>query len=86
MLQVKKRKEIFQRLSQCSISVPTKYLNEWYEHCGALIWDDEEKMIEQVGKDMWLVSQQGIGTIYRLDIGFVPLEIADLLLEIVTDT
>lgn len=79
MLAIKRRREIFQRLSQQSISVPIKYLDEWYERCGSMIIDDEEPVFEQVNSNMWVVYKRGLGTVYRPNLGFVPAKIADLL-------
>ena len=82
MLAIKRRREIFQRLSQQSIPVPIKYLNEWYERCGSMIIDDEEQIFEQINSNMWVVYKKGLETIYRPDLGFVPAQIANLLKEI----
>jgi len=79
---VKKRRQLYMELSRCSISVPKKYLDEWGNRCGAMIFSNEPDIIEQIGPEMWVVRQRGIGKIYRRDIGFVPASIWDLLFDI----
>jgi len=75
------KRKIFKRLSLQSIAVPRKHLEEWSAKSGSMIWGKEEAKLEQVSPDMWIVNPSGVGEIYRRDIGFVPVYIADLLNE-----
>jgi len=78
---LRRRREIFRKLSHRAIPVPVKYLEEWYHHTGSMIIGFEENIISNDYPGIWVVRDAGIGRIYRRDIGFVPMEIAQLLEE-----
>lgn len=81
-LQTVERKRLaFREITRHAISVPKKYLEEWYQREGGMIYGREEPCIRELFPDLWLVQGEGIGRIYRRETGFIPLEIAALLEE-----
>lgn len=74
-LQLKRR--IYRWLSLRSVPVPVKLLEAWFQRTGSMVMDEEE--VYPAGPGQWVVRGTGIGRIYRPDVGFVPLEMAELL-------
>ncbi|TYO92777.1 CRISPR-associated helicase Cas3' [Desulfallas thermosapovorans] len=70
-----KRKQLWKKIQEHAISVPEKELDQWYEACGASIWDENEKDIDKISAGLWIVNPRGVGRIYQPDIGFIPWEI-----------
>ncbi|NLU50611.1 MAG: hypothetical protein GXX09_09430 [Syntrophomonadaceae bacterium] len=71
------KKLVYRRVSQYSVSVPIKRLEEWNLLEGGMIFDDEEKDFEEIHPGLWIVRREGIGRIYRPDIGFIPVGMAE---------
>lgn len=78
---VEKRRRAFREITRHAISVPKKYLEEWYQREGGMIYGGEEPCIRELFPYLWLVQGEGIGRIYRRETGFVPVKIAALIEE-----
>lgn len=77
VLQTKRR--LHRWLSLRSVPVSAKLLDAWFRDSGSAVIGDEESTIYPVGPGQWIVRGEGIGRIYRPDVGFVPSDMAALL-------
>lgn len=77
VLQTKRR--LHRWLSLRSVPVSAKLLDAWFRESGSAVIGDEESTIYPVGPGQWIVRGEGIGRIYRPDVGFVPSDMAALL-------
>ena len=76
---IRRKKKIFQKLSLQAVPVPSGMLEEWFRCSGAMVIGDEENVLFHAGGGIWVVRGAGIGRIYRRDVGFIPLDMAELM-------
>ncbi|WP_338826158.1 hypothetical protein MTBGP_05260 [Moorella thermoacetica] len=76
---LRQKREVFRKLSLQAVPVPVKFLEEWFQRSGSMIIGAGENIIYSAGAGLWVVQGEGIGRIYRRDVGFVPAAVADLL-------
>lgn len=78
---LEKRKKIFQKLSLHSVPVPKKEIDKWFDKVAANIITDDSNAsgLYYVSEGIWVVRGMTVNQIYRDNIGFVPVEIADIL-------
>lgn len=76
---LRQKREVFRKLSSQAVPVPLKYLDEWFQRSGSMVIEEGENDIYSAGAGLWVVQGDGIGRIYRRDIGFIPVQVADLL-------
>lgn len=79
---IEKRKGIFRKLSLHSVPVPKKEIDKWADRTTEFIISDAERGLEQLSDEIWIVRQSTADRIYRKNVGFVPVEISDILDEI----
>jgi len=75
---IEQRRAAFREITRHAISVPKKYLDEWYQREGGMIYGLQEGTIQELFPDLWLVQGDGIGRIYQRETGFLPVKIAEL--------
>lgn len=79
---IEKKKQIYRNLSFCSVPVPKKEIEKWAECTSKFIIGDGDRDLEIITDRIWVVRGGTAGKIYRNIIGFVPIDIADLLDEV----
>jgi CRISPR-associated endonuclease/helicase Cas3 len=79
---IEKRKQIYRNLSLHSVPVPKKEIEKWAERTTEFIIGDGDRDLEMITDGIWIVRGDSAGKIYRENIGFVPVDIADLLEEV----
>jgi hypothetical protein len=79
---IEKKKQIYRNLSFCSVPVPKKEIEKWAECTSKFIIGDGDRDLEIITDRIWVVRGDTAGKIYRNIIGFVPIDIADLLDEV----
>ena len=74
---VERRRSAYRQITRQAISVPKKYLDEWYQREGGMIFGGEEEApLRELFPHLWLLQKDGLGLIYSLESGFMPVEIA----------
>lgn len=79
---IEKRKQIYRNLSLHSVPVPRQEIEKWAECTNEFIIGDGNRGLEMITDGIWIVHGDAVRQIYRENIGFVPVDIADLLDEV----
>lgn len=69
---IRHKRLLFARLAQVSIQVPRRYLEEWSDALGGMIWDGQARSVEEISPGIWVLQDRAIGVVYRPDVGFIP--------------
>ena len=74
-IMVEQRRAAYREITRHAISVPKKYLDEWYQREGGMIFGGEEEApLRELFPHLWLLEKEGLGRIYTLETGFMPIE------------
>lgn len=77
-IMVEQRRAAYREITRHAISVPKKYLDEWYQREGGMIFGGEEEApLRELFPHLWLLEKEGLGRIYTLETGFMPIEMAN---------
>ncbi len=68
-------KRMWNRIQQHAISVSEKEMKKWWEAEGSFIIDGEEKAVEKITENLWIINKRGLQRIYSPELGFIPREI-----------
>jgi CRISPR-associated endonuclease/helicase Cas3 len=78
---IEERKKIYRKLSLHSVPVPKKEIDKWANRTTEYIINDAGRDLEQLSDGIWIVRRPAADRIYRKNIGFVPVDISDILDE-----
>lgn len=78
---IEKRKQVFRKLALHSVPVPKNEIDKWADRTTAHFISDGEKDFEQISDEIWIVRRDTASRIYRKNIGFVPVDIFDILMK-----
>lgn len=71
--EAERKRRLFRYLTEHSVPVACKHLEEWYYRLGGSVITEEAPCLEKRGDDLWLLRPDGVGKMYLPEIGFIPL-------------
>ncbi|WP_334139711.1 CRISPR-associated helicase Cas3' [Thermovirga lienii] len=73
---IDRAKRIARQLEMYKIEVDEKFVAEWEQklHTNIVIEGEKHILRSLTGRDVWFLSKEGIGIVYSMDVGFMPLD------------